>query len=240
MNFLMVQKHLRPDHFRQALRVSPATFDEIVTKISLDPVFFNNSDWQQLAVALYRFGHDGNATSLQSVANWAGLGKGTILLCTRRVMAAILRPRFMKEAVQMPTAADKEEAKVWVDAHSCHAWQNGWCFVDGTLVPLANRPYWFGESYFDRKCNYSLNIQVRINYSLFTKVKLIYECSKIVSLPNLQIIDFSYGHTGSTHDSTAWESTQMAQKHEELLEKDEWIWADSAYPVTCVFLWKLG
>ena len=37
--------------------------------------------------------------------------------------------------------------------------------VDGvlwTLVPFSNHPYWYGESYFDWKCNYSLNIQVFI------------------------------------------------------------------------------
>lgn len=56
--------------------------------------------------------------------------------------------------------------------------------------------------------------------------------TKIVSLPNLQIIDFSYGYTGSTHDATAWEQTRLAQEHETLLQEGEWVWADSAYPVS--------
>jgi hypothetical protein len=115
----------------------------------------------QLAVVLYRFGHDGNAASIQGVANWAGLGKGTVHLITRRVMTAVLRPEFMQNAVHMPTDAEKEQAKQWVHKHSCKGWRDGWCFVDGTLVPLDERPHWYGESYFDRKCNYSLNIQVR-------------------------------------------------------------------------------
>ena len=50
-------------------------------------------------------------------------------------------------------------------------------------------------------------------------------------MPNLLIIDFSYGHVGSIHDSTAFESTRVAQEHEALLEDGEWVWADSAYPV---------
>jgi len=63
----------------------------------------------------------------------------------------------------MPSPGEKEEAKQWVEKYSkCPAWRDGWCFVDGTLVPLAFRPYWYGQSYFDRKCNYSLNIQVRV------------------------------------------------------------------------------
>lgn len=156
----------RSDHFRQALRVTPPTFDKIVAEIRDDPIFTNNSNNsqisvdEQLAVTLYRFGHDGNAASLQGVANWAGLGKGTVHLCTRCVMTAVLRPNFMKKAVRLPTPAEKEEAKRWVEAHSCKGWRDGWCFVDGTLIPLSERPYWFGESYFDRKCNYSLNLQV--------------------------------------------------------------------------------
>lgn len=114
----------------------------------------------QLAILLYRFGHDGNVAGLQKVANWAGVGKGTVLLATRRAMTAILRHHFKSEAVRMPTPEEKEEAKAWVEAHSCKGWRNSWCFVDGTLVCLFDHPFWYGESYFDRKCNYSLNVQV--------------------------------------------------------------------------------
>ncbi|CAK5275896.1 unnamed protein product [Mycena citricolor] len=215
---LTTWKTTRPDHFREALRVNPATFDELTAKIENDPIFWNESNQpqasvdEQLAVALFRFGHDGNAASLQAVANWAGLGKGTVLLYTRRVMIAILRPSFMQDAVRMPTPDEKARAKRWVQKHSCKSWRNGWCFVDGTLIPLDERPTWYGPGYFDRKCNYSLNFQ-------------------IVNLPNLQIIDFGYGHTGSAHDSHAWQTTRMALEHESLLEEGEWIWADSAYPI---------
>ncbi|KAF8218045.1 hypothetical protein K438DRAFT_1555838 [Mycena galopus ATCC 62051] len=139
----------------------------LVAALEDDPVFFNNSNHpqlpveQQIAVALYRFGHDGNAASIQAVANWAGLGKGTVHLITRHVMTAVLRPGFMQKAVQMPMAVEKEKAKEWVKQHSCKGWRHDWCFVDGTLVPLDEHLTWYGESYFDRKCNYSLNIQVR-------------------------------------------------------------------------------
>jgi len=54
---------------------------------------------------------------------------------------------------------------------------------------------------------------------------------QIVSLPNLRIVDFSYGHTGSAHDSTAWDETHLAREHATILEGDEFVWADSAYPV---------
>lgn len=166
-HLLKTLKARRPDHFRTELRVSPLTFDRLVRVIENDLVFVHHSEFsskapveEQLAVALYRFGHNGNAASLQSIANWAGIGKGTVELYTRRVMAALLRPEFMRDSVHWPDEEEKEAAKKWVQDHSCKAWRNGWCFVDGTLVPLASRPYWFGESYFDRKCRYSLNVQV--------------------------------------------------------------------------------
>jgi len=153
--------------FRQWLRVDPVTFDKILVEISSDPFFVNRSRHpqmpvdSQLAITLYRFGHYGNAAGLQRVADWAGVGKGTVLVATRRVMTAVLRSSFKDKAIRMPTPGEKEEAKEWVEKRSkCPAWRDGWCFVDGTLVPLAFRPFWYGQSYFDRKCNYSLNIQV--------------------------------------------------------------------------------
>jgi hypothetical protein len=41
--------------------------------------------------------------------------------------------------------------------------------VDGTLVPLFEKSHHFGEGYFDRKSNYSLNVQV-YNYTMFYRL----------------------------------------------------------------------
>ena len=71
-------------------------------------------------------------------------------------MIAILQPGFMEKAVRFPDNKELQEAKEWVEKHSCHSWKKGWCFVDGLLIPLATRPEWFGESYWDRKDRYSL------------------------------------------------------------------------------------
>ncbi|KAJ3964112.1 hypothetical protein EV361DRAFT_812589 [Lentinula raphanica] len=159
-------KITRPLEFRQDLRISPYTFDQLAQRIEHDPVFMNDSEnaqmpvESQLAITLYRFGHYGNAAGLSKVARWAGIGKGTVLLATKRVLTALLRLDFKHENLKMPTEEEKEKAKEWVAQHSCPGWRNGWCLVDGTLIPLFNRPNWYGESYFDRKSNYSLNFQV--------------------------------------------------------------------------------
>ena len=158
LHVLTKLKNQRPDEFRAELRLNPSTFD--------DPIFTNNSNNAQLpveiqvAIMLYRFGHDSNASGLRSTANWAGVAKGTVHLCTKRVMTAVLRLSFTQDAVCMPTVAEREAAKEWVEQHSCLAWRNGWCMVDGTTIPLTSKPTWYGESYFDRKARYSLNMQV--------------------------------------------------------------------------------
>ncbi|KAG0695798.1 hypothetical protein DFH29DRAFT_761523, partial [Suillus ampliporus] len=72
---LDVLKPQRPDKFHKSLRVSPYTFDKICTELSSDPVFTNNSQNEQipladqLAVAQYHFGHDGNGASMQVVGH---------------------------------------------------------------------------------------------------------------------------------------------------------------------------
>jgi hypothetical protein len=155
-----------PDLFCEYLRVSPYTFDRFVEALESSPVFHNNSQHAQMpvsfqvAITLYRFGHYRNGVSLQKVADWAGIGKGTVENVTRRVIAAILRTSFRNCVMHTPTHEEKRRAKSWVRKHSCKAWRHGYCMVDGTLIPLDERPFWFGESYYNCKGNYLLNVQV--------------------------------------------------------------------------------
>ncbi|PPQ83037.1 hypothetical protein CVT25_005279 [Psilocybe cyanescens] len=174
---------------------------------------------EQLAIALYRFGHFGNSASVESVAQWAGCSAGTVVNSTRRVMQAFLS--MHDDVIHYPSPADKEAAKEWVEAASCAAWRDGYLFVDGTLVPLADKPGYHGEAYFDRKSNYSLNVQ-------------------LITLPNLRIVDYVIGHCGSAHDSTAFMESHTFKDRQNLIGRGEWIWADSAYPIEawCVTPYK--
>jgi hypothetical protein len=157
----------RPEIFRSYLRIDPGCFDDLVQVLKDDPVFHNNSNnpqmpiGEQLAIALFRFGHYGNAASTLKVALWAGIGFGTVPLVTNRVLKAICSERFRKSALHWSSPEAKEAAKAWVQDASCPAWRDGWLMVDGTLVPLFMRPGFFGNTFFDRKSNYSLNVQVR-------------------------------------------------------------------------------
>lgn len=159
-----------PDIFRTHVRVTPECFRALLAALEDDPVFHNQSQneqmpvAEQLAITLYRFGHYGNAASTLKVALWAGVGYGTVDRVTKRVITALCSGRFRHAAVKFPPIGDvrREAAKVWVEMVSCPAWRDGWLMVDGTLVPLWMRPGHFGNTFYDRKSNYSMNVQVRI------------------------------------------------------------------------------
>ena len=139
--------------------------------IETHPIFLNDAYVsqapvnKQLAVAMFRFGHNGNAASVEAVAQWAGLSAGTVVNCTRRVMISFLA--LHDSAIRWPSAEEKEKSKEWVEAVSCYAWRDGYCMVDGTPVVLFQKPGFHGEAYFDRKSNYSLNLQVRHDLPYF-------------------------------------------------------------------------
>jgi hypothetical protein len=136
-------KFSRPEIFRAYVQITPDCFDVLVSVLQDDPVFHSESNVPQMpvaaqvAIALYRFGHYGNAISTKLVALWAGIGYGTVRLITQRVMKAICSGRFRRAALYWPTADEKEEAKTWVEENSCPAWRDGWVMVDGTVA------HWF-------------------------------------------------------------------------------------------------
>jgi hypothetical protein len=162
---LNVWIHQHPATFRRQLRVNPPTFHALYDLIKVDPIFHNNSRNeqipidQQLAVTLYRLGHFGNGVSMADVGLWAGLGHGTIDRITRRVLSALNRPHIRMAAVHWPTPEEREPLKDWVANTVCEEWRDGWVMVDGTLIPLSQKPGHFGTRWFDRKSNYSLNVQ---------------------------------------------------------------------------------
>jgi hypothetical protein len=164
---LRVYKSQCPDQFRNYFRLTPQTFDLLVEVLSQNPVFYNNSSNEQtpielqIAVTLYRLGHNGNAVSLTKTGIACGLGHGTVHLITQRVIQAIYATSFRKVVMRPPTEEEKEASRRWAESKSCPAWRNGWCGVDGTNVPLYERPMLHGTSYYDRKSNYSSNVQVR-------------------------------------------------------------------------------
>jgi len=55
---------------------------------------------EQAAIALYRFGHYGNAASVMKVGLQFGVGYGTVKLVTTRILKATCSERFHSASVQ--------------------------------------------------------------------------------------------------------------------------------------------
>ena len=121
-----------PKRFCNNPHVSPSTFDSLLDMIQGDSVFFNKSHHSQiqvsaqLAITLFRLGHDGNAASVESVAQWAGVSAGTIVNCTWRIMIVFLGLHDL--AIRWPSEEEKKDAQEWVESASCPEWRflYGW------------------------------------------------------------------------------------------------------------------
>lgn len=126
-------------------------------------------------------------------------------------MTTIQSSNLQNAHVRWPGEAEKEEAKRWVVEQVClPEWRNGFCMVYGTLIPLYRKPSHYGETFFDRKCNYSIKVQ-------------------IINTPNRKIIDYASGFRGSRHDTHCFASTKLGKNPSRYLERNEWCWGDAGY-----------
>jgi hypothetical protein len=167
-----------PRRFRRKLRVDPPVFDRLVELIENHPIFASDRQLPveiQLAIFLNRAGHYGNAATSEDVAEWAGVSVGTVYNCTNRVMIAIAAHHddALSWNLEDPHCLhEKNMAKKWVESKTCKEWKGGYLTGDGSCFPLFQKPGLHGESFYDRKCNYSLNCQVLLylfSWSLFLK-----------------------------------------------------------------------
>ncbi len=85
--------------------------------------------------------------------------------------------------------------------------------VDGTTIPIFEKPHHYWQAFYDRKSRYSINAQ-------------------IINTPNRQIIDYATGFNGSRHDTHCFRSTNLGKNPEDLLPNGEWCWGDIGYPLT--------
>lgn len=178
-----------------------------------------------------RFGHYGNAATKEDIGEWAGVSSGTVENATKRVVIALLS--LHDKYVRPPTTAEREASKRFSENKTCRGWRNGFLSVDGTGIGVFQKPGHYGGAYYSGKDgSYSLNLQVSMHLVLTCFVNLMTFLKLINLVHNVRIVDYALGHTGSAHNSAAFASTRYYEEHDTLLEPGEWIWADSAYPVT--------
>ncbi|KAF9580519.1 hypothetical protein BGW38_002812, partial [Lunasporangiospora selenospora] len=146
------------------MRMGKQSFVKLVTMVVDHPVFQNKSYRKQeevavqIAYTLDRLGHYGNGMTLTRQSLVWKRSPGSCFNYFARGLEAILS--LKDRVVSWPTLDER-------DAHSYALSQKGFpgCigFIDGTTVPLMERPSFKGDFFYDRHGDYSLNLQVVCN-----------------------------------------------------------------------------
>ncbi|KAL3689034.1 hypothetical protein R1sor_015343 [Riccia sorocarpa] len=137
------------------------TFLALYSRLQNHPIFTNESHHSQtppivqLAVALDRLGHEGNGACIDRSMELWGVSHGTLVNFTCRVLIAI--EDILSGQLQWPSPHERRQI---FEAFAEKGFPGCVGLIDGTLVELLQRPAFDGETYYDRKANYSINVQV--------------------------------------------------------------------------------
>ena len=117
----------------------------------------------QLMIFLNSVGHYGNGATTEDLAEWMGISTGTVYNCFHHVMIALLHFHdnvIHFDPMELEDQEEREQAKEWVESHSCMGWRGGFLCVDGLPFNLFQKPSWHGEGFFNCKSRYLLSSQV--------------------------------------------------------------------------------
>lgn len=101
--------------------MDPDTFDALVERLEIQEVFQNQSNYSQVPVArqvfiaLKRLGAYRNGMAISGIADWAGVGFGTLDIVTRRVITAVFETNLRFRHIRWPSGNEKTEAKDWIE-----------------------------------------------------------------------------------------------------------------------------
>jgi hypothetical protein len=191
--------------FQQAARTTKAGFMQVLDEICMNPVFLCRSIRpqlpipHQLALTLERLGSNGNGASLGRFSRNLNVGQGTVVKVTRRVLKAILS--LGRRYVSWPDAAQRAQiSEVMADKGfpGCVG------FIDGTTIPLFQRPGFDGEVFYDRKRQYSINAQI------------VCDCNKYIT-------SFITGWPGSCGDSRVYKRMQLHQNPSKFFDEGTYL-----------------
>ncbi|KAI7964478.1 hypothetical protein MJO29_002576 [Puccinia striiformis f. sp. tritici] len=203
--------------FRQAARTSKDGFVQVLEKIVGNPVFHRGGGggrWAQLPIAhqlaltLERLGSNGNGASVGRFSRNLQVGRGTVIKVSCRVIAALVSLGRMY--VQWPNRERRAEIS---EVLRMEGFEGCMGFVDGTTIPLFQRPGFDGETFFDRKKRYSLNAQI------------VCDCDKYIT-------SFLTRWPGSCGDSKVYKRMQLHVNSSEYFDEGQYLLADSAYELT--------
>lgn len=123
------RRHQYPQLFRNSVRMDPHSFDSLVQRLEVAEVFQNRSNYSQMPVArqvyiaLKRLGAYENSMALDEVADWAGVGYGTVDLVIRRVITAVFETILRSRHIRWPSGEEKIRAKDWIETMTSPAFR---------------------------------------------------------------------------------------------------------------------
>ncbi|KNE90635.1 hypothetical protein PSTG_15953 [Puccinia striiformis f. sp. tritici PST-78] len=205
---------MREDDFKQAVRTTRSGFVWLLNKIRGHPVFYSNSRREQLpiphqlALTLERLGSNGNGASVGRFSRNLSVGRGTVIKVSRRVIQAI--NESSEGFIAWPNQDRRAEIS---DVMKEEGFEGCIGFVDGTTIPLHQRPGLNGEVYWDRKKQYSINCQI------------ICDCDRFIT-------SYMAGWPGTCGDSMVFKSMKLHSEAERFFDPGQYLLADSAYALS--------
>ncbi|XP_049308660.1 uncharacterized protein LOC125777617 [Bactrocera dorsalis] len=200
--------------FKKITRVNWKTFDFILNLVKDDASFNQIRSCKQfplkaqLAIVLYRLGSNGEGATLSKIAGLFGVSDGGIIQnLTDRIFKELLKHK--DQYLFWPNSDERKKlvSETWGELPNCVG------YVDGTEIPLAEKPSQDSEAYFSRKHQYSVKVQAVCDHSL-------------------QIRHLVLGYPGSVHDARIFSNCELSNDADVFLEGAEWIAGDSAYKLS--------
>ncbi|EFP82451.2 uncharacterized protein PGTG_08407 [Puccinia graminis f. sp. tritici CRL 75-36-700-3] len=205
---------MRDNDFKQAVRTTKDGFLWLLDRIRHHPIFYSNSPRpqlpipHQLALTLERLGSNGNGASVGRFSRNLSVGRGTVIKVSRRVIQAI--NEVSTNYIVWP---NKERRAEISEVMTEEGFEGCIGFVDGTTIPLHQRPGLDGEVYWDRKKQYSINCQV------------ICDCDRFIT-------SFMTGWPGTCGDSLVFKNMKVHLEPDRFFDPGQYLIADSAYALS--------
>ncbi|XP_039968986.1 protein ALP1-like [Bactrocera tryoni] len=158
---------LDENRFKKITRVTWKTFDAILDLIKGDNLFNKIRSGKQfpiktqLAIVLYRLGSSGEGATLSKIAGLFGISDGGIIQnLTERIFNALLN--YKDQYLFWPNTEERKELVLETSSEL----PNCIGYVDGTEIPLAEKPSQDPEAYFSRKHINSVKAQAVCDHRL--------------------------------------------------------------------------
>ncbi|EFP83358.2 uncharacterized protein PGTG_08544 [Puccinia graminis f. sp. tritici CRL 75-36-700-3] len=194
---------MRDEDFKQAIRTTKSGFTWLLSQ-------------QQLLTPTANPSPIGTDTRTTWIKRNLCVGRGTVVKASCWVTRAI--KDLSEKYLIWP---DKDRQKEVSDVMKGEGFEGCVGFVDGTTIPLYQRPSIDGEVFFDRKKHYSINCQV------------ICDCDRFITA-------YMTGWPGTCGDSMVFKRMMLQKEPALFFDRGKYLIADSAYElgVHCIPAYK--